>query len=216
VTTRRKRAPRRRAAAPADRRTKQPDIPAVVSALRHDAVLALDAWPKEAAPRELRENEFGTSDTRPGWILETSATLLGAGGGRVAYADPRGKELLAAVMNAIVSLPEEQRETARLLFHGGPGAFFDALADVLESGAPAGNLLTAAGNALAHAFKREALRRALVASAWNLTRTAELLRMAGPSSVLRAVADLGLRDELDRARRAGFVTQAWNKKKPGD
>lgn len=52
---------------------------------------------------------------------------------------------------------------------------------------------------------REVLLKTLRESGWNLTATAEALRMSAASSVIRAIHNLGLDEEYERAREKGHV-----------
>lgn len=52
---------------------------------------------------------------------------------------------------------------------------------------------------------RAALLKALRENGWNLTHTAAALRMSAASSVIRALHNLGLDDEYEKAKKAGHV-----------
>lgn len=62
------------------------------------------------------------------------------------------------------------------------------------------SLLSRTGDEAKAAAERALLLKTLKAKSWNLTHTAEVLEMPGPSQVLRAIDALGLRDEYDTAR----------------
>lgn len=55
--------------------------------------------------------------------------------------------------------------------------------------------------------QRTVLLKALRENSWNLTLTAESLRLHGPSAVIRYIHALGLGDEYEAARSRGAVKQ---------
>lgn len=61
------------------------------------------------------------------------------------------------------------------------------------------SLLTETGDAA----QRALLLKTLKAHGWNLTATAEALRLSAASSVIRAIHNLGLTEEYEAARDAG-------------
>lgn len=61
--------------------------------------------------------------------------------------------------------------------------------------------------------QRALLLRTLKAKDWNLTATADELKMAGPGDVLRAAHILGLDEELDAARARGDLSPGNRTKK---
>ncbi len=59
----------------------------------------------------------------------------------------------------------------------------------------------------AMAAQRKKLLAALRASGWNLTETAEGLRLHAPSAVIRYIGSLGLTEEYEAAKARGDVKQ---------
>ena len=58
---------------------------------------------------------------------------------------------------------------------------------------------------IGEAAMRAALLATLEEKAWNLTHASEALRMGGPSTVIRALRNLGLAAEYERARKRGDI-----------
>jgi transcriptional regulator of acetoin/glycerol metabolism len=65
--------------------------------------------------------------------------------------------------------------------------------------------LTEVADEAARAAKRALLAETLLAQNWNLSATARALGLAGPSGVIRAIHDVGLDAEYERARETGLV-----------
>jgi transcriptional regulator of acetoin/glycerol metabolism len=57
-------------------------------------------------------------------------------------------------------------------------------------------------------LRASVLRAVLEHHAWNLTRAAQTLGLAGPASVMRMLGDAGLSAEYQRARRDGRVSRS--------
>lgn len=67
------------------------------------------------------------------------------------------------------------------------------------------SLLTLAAEAAALDARRELLMKTLDACGWNLSKTAEELKMPGASQVIRAIRDAGLEPEYEAAKARGDV-----------
>ena len=92
-----------------------------------------------------------------------------------------------------------------LLFEG-PGALVETAARLVETGSVFDverNALSAVGNLVSAAVRRDLLFKELESTGWNLSHTAERLRLGNTSHVLRAIRELGLVDEYEQAKREG-------------
>lgn len=74
-----------------------------------------------------------------------------------------------------------------------------------KKGARKVSRLTQVADDAARAAKRALLAETLLAQSWNLSATARELGLAGPSDVIRAIRDVGLEAEYERARETGLV-----------
>lgn len=80
-----------------------------------------------------------------------------------------------------------------------------SLAKKSKKGARKASRLTRVADEAARAAKRALLAETLLAQGWNLSATARELELAGPSSVIRAIKEVGLDAEYERARENGLV-----------
>lgn len=65
--------------------------------------------------------------------------------------------------------------------------------------------LTQVAEDAARAAKRALLAETLLAQSWNLSATARELGLSSPSDVIRAIRDVGLESEYEKARESGLV-----------
>lgn len=92
------------------------------------------------------------------------------------------------------------------LLEDGPAAVLSTLADLLGTADLAeldSNTLSWIGNRLSYYVRRSLLLKALEYADWNLTVTAERLRLGGPGNVVRLIRELDLRDMQKAAQREG-------------
>lgn len=92
------------------------------------------------------------------------------------------------------------------LLEDGPVAVLSTLADLLGTADLAEletNALSWIGNRVSYHLRRALLLRELEAADWNLGAVGAALRMGGAGNVTKAIRDLGLSDELEKARAAG-------------
>lgn len=100
-----------------------------------------------------------------------------------------------------------------LLF--GTDALIDAAADLGECddlSKRASNTLTAIGNAVSKAVRRSVLLGALQFYDWDMRQVSDSFRLGGTSHVLRAIKELGLEAEINRARESGLVKRGRPRK----
>lgn len=110
-------------------------------------------------------------------------------------------------------IPENQApaiaERAQQLLDVGPLAILDATAELLEHVAPEDletNTLSALGNLVSKALRRRVLLRELEAHRWNLAQVSTALRLGyGSAPTLRAIKDMGLSEEYEKARASGLI-----------
>ncbi len=94
----------------------------------------------------------------------------------------------------------------------------EAVADIVARGGPHAmgtNLLTAVGGAVGTAAKRLLLRQQLQASAWHMAHASEALKLGSDATpVLRAIRELGMVPEYEKAKRDGKIVRGGKRVRP--
>lgn len=73
--------------------------------------------------------------------------------------------------------------------------------------------LARAGAEASREARKKLLLVTLEEQRWNLTVTAEVLEMNGASDVIRAIRDLGMHEDYERAMVAGLIVVGRHRKK---
>lgn len=110
------------------------------------------------------------------------------------------------MFHAHTNQPKVIAEQIYPLLEHGPAAVLDTLADLLSTTDPADletNTLSWLGNRVSYHLRRAVLLRELENAEWNLSAVAARLRVSSAGNVTKLIGDLGLRDELAKARAAG-------------